>query len=335
MRLSLSLSLPLSLFLSVCVCVCMHVYVYVWMVSLSFSLYVCVYVCMYMHVCGWCTCMSVCACGGHTEVRAKEVEVAPGVSPADVAECCRVLDALGIDMQLVTASPSLKSLRKSLIPFLQAESVKRFRGGSREENDKRRQAAQDSNRAQQQAKASDQRFIENTLLRAGRRAKLDALKDAHNDDDRLLLLVPDGLGAPAPPVARGACPAITAPDGEGAQRDGQAGAEQGQVTDGVLITPTAPPLNNPRACYTCKVRFTQLHFFYDQVMAILRNARTYPYTFTCHQYTYTCRMYIPTLTHVKTIHIHVHFMYIHTHQFNYHANLYPCTCIHIMYMQYT
>ena len=190
----------------------------------------------------------------------------------------------------VASSPGLKALRTSLRPFVEAESAKRFGGKSKDDNDARRQAAKQSNREQQQAKARDRKFIENTLLRAGRRAKLDALKEA-TDDERLLLLVPDGLGAQLPPDApQHARHALPAPGAEPAQHDGAqathardgagagpgGGAEAG--ADGMVmqrpgagdkgqvsLPATPPPLQNPRACYTCKVRFTQLHFFYDQL----------------------------------------------------------------------
>jgi len=205
-------------------------------------------------------------------------EIVPGVSHTEIAACCRVLDALGKNMTLVTSSPDLKGLRKSLIPFVQAESAKRFGGMSKDDNDARRQAAQQSNREQQQAKARDRKFIENTLLRAGRRAKLDALIEA-TDDDRLLLLVPDGLGAQLLPGAPQHTPnaLLGAPQEEAAHCDGPQDADARTGTcallDGtaeagadVLSLPTTPPpLQTPRACYTCKVRFTQLHFFYDQL----------------------------------------------------------------------
>jgi 3-oxoacyl-ACP reductase-like protein len=194
-------------------------------------------------------------------LRLAEHEVAPGVTPAALAECCRVLNTLSAHMDLVTSGPELKLLRKSLIPFVQAESAKRFGGRSKEENDLRRKAAQESNRVQQQAKARDRKFIENTLLRAGRRAKLDALKEA-TDDERMLLLVPDGLGAGAPVHA-----ALPAPDMNSGQQ--QHGASEGPSEERGKWQAAAhdkpQTLENPRACYTCKVRFTQLHFFYDQL----------------------------------------------------------------------
>ena len=43
---------------------------------------------------------------------------------ADVTACCRVLDALAANMQIVSASPRLKGLRKSLGPFVEAEGAK-------------------------------------------------------------------------------------------------------------------------------------------------------------------------------------------------------------------
>ena len=182
---------------------------------------------------------------------------------ADVTACCRVLDALAANMQIVSASPRLKGLRKSLGPFVEAEGAKRFGGASREDNDARRRAAQDSNRSQQQAKARDRKFIENTLLRQGRRAKLDALK-SQCDDDRLLLLVPDGLGAQLPPACERSLPAPAAEDhaDSSAVGDDDAGAIMVGRCGG---QPTPPALDYPRACYTCKIRFTQLHFFYDQL----------------------------------------------------------------------
>ena len=198
---------------------------------------------------------------------AAETEVVAGVSHADVAACCRVLDALGNHMQLVASSPNFKALRKSLIPFVQAESARRFGGMSKEDNEMRRHAAQRSNREQQQAKARDRKFIENTLLRAGRRAKLDALKEA-TDDDRLMLLVPDGLGADA---AEHMTRALPAPEGSEAQLEGEETFGHGEISirregaESLNHVSPPPPLKNPRSCYICKVRFTQLHFFYDQL----------------------------------------------------------------------
>lgn len=190
--------------------------------------------------------------------------VCAGITYNEISQTCRVLDALSAHMQTVTSSPELKRLRKSLIPFVQAESAKRFGGKSKEENDMRRKAAQETNRAQQQAKARDRKFIENTLLRAGRRAKLDALKEAA-DDDRMLLLVPDGLGD-APLVGARADIALIGPVEREEQPFSSFSEDQkdGELLQSAVHDPP-PTLKNPRACYTCKVRFTQLHFFYDQL----------------------------------------------------------------------
>jgi hypothetical protein len=199
-------------------------------------------------------------------------EIVAGVSLQDLEECCRVLNAVGQHMPFVSSSPVFKPLRKSLVPFIAAEGTKRFGGESKEESDARRRAAQESNREQQQAKARDRKFIENTLLRAGRRAKLDALKEG-SDDDRLSLLVPDGLGA-LPPLSSAAqrCPALLSAEERRIQNEEEKCVDECalqvvgcDVSSGEVSVPCPPPLKNPRACYICKVRFTHLHVFYDQL----------------------------------------------------------------------
>ena len=205
----------------------------------------------------------------------REKEVVPTVSHADLAACCRVLDALSAHMQVVSSSPDLKKLRMSLKPFVDAEGGKRYGGGSKEDNALRRDAAQRMNREQQQARARDRTFIENTLLRAGRRAKLDALKEEMPHDHRLLL-IPDGLGAllpllngEGPNIDCALLPTDDADEVLSSQRredEHPVVAQRSEAGAQASCGRSAmPPLQNPRACYICKIRFTQLHFFYDQL----------------------------------------------------------------------
>ena len=105
------------------------------------------------------------------------------------------------------------------------------------------------------------------MLRAGRRAKLDALKEAA-DDDRVLLLVPDGLGAAAPLAETPAHAALVGPEEHKGMTHSDVSAEREAGELALAHSAASGPghtLKNPRACYTCKVRFTQLHFFYDQL----------------------------------------------------------------------
>jgi 3-oxoacyl-ACP reductase-like protein len=117
----------------------------------------------------------------------------------------------------------------------------------------------EENREKMKRKAHDKTFIENTALRAGRRARLEQLQNENPDaQPHLTLLVPDG-----PSLIDAGLRAIQdAPDKDGNEQSNQE-AQSGVV--GSVLKDVEAKVKELRHCYTCKVRFDELHHFYDQL----------------------------------------------------------------------
>ncbi len=96
-------------------------------------------------------------------------------------------------------------------------------------------------------------YIQETQLRKGRLQKMQALLNSHNpsNNHKALPLIPDGhvdTAATTLPT-----PLLTDKTDNDAMRDVVEGK-----SDGISL----PKL---RSCYVCKVRYRDLHFFYDQL----------------------------------------------------------------------
>jgi NAD(P)-dependent dehydrogenase (short-subunit alcohol dehydrogenase family) len=210
-------------------------------------------------------------------LRKLEGDDAPAAAPplpftADaLAATLSVLSYLCADPALLR-SPSLRPLRKALAPLLAAQSGAMFRGGGAAAYAASQARKKEAAAARNRRKQEDATFLKKTALRAGRMEKLAALAAGGGEGGAPLPRVLDGavetgaaasaaplmlLGAP-PGVGEGGGGGGGGGGGEGGGGGGGGGGEGSGAAGG-----ETPQLHAPRACYTCKCRFRELHHFYD------------------------------------------------------------------------
>ncbi len=195
----------------------------------------------------------------------------------DIATAVRVLRAVGSATTEQLMDSSLKGLRRASLDLAKAAAqrmpkhVKAAYGLA--EHDP---AAVEKYRQEQWRKSQrrrdidlDKKYTNSTTLRSGRIANLKRLEE-EQEDGSLLPLIPDGV---ATPMSRLALPGSSAQTAEGAGTTEAAapGAPTGASAAAALA---AAPLaasahhahvNRPKACYTCKRRFRDMHAFYDRL----------------------------------------------------------------------
>ena len=178
------------------------------------------------------------------------------VSDEDLSTCCKVLEHLAGCMDEYRY-PRYKPLRKLLVPFLEEEGKRRYGGMGKEMHSARKQAIKVAHIQQERARANDRKFIENTRLRAARRARLDALKASNPNCAQFL--IPDGYAEDEGSVKLiGAAEMME----EGKEVPSSSEEKTGEVEK---EGEEKRLLHHARSCYICKVRFHELHFFYDQL----------------------------------------------------------------------
>ncbi|EEC48246.1 predicted protein [Phaeodactylum tricornutum CCAP 1055/1] len=179
-----------------------------------------------------------------------------GITAGDLTTAIRVLNAVaslypshkGQDEQREQGlerykQPNLRSFRKALAACLELHRRTMFNGKDEEEHYERRLKDRSLKRQKTAERDMNKKYIASTALRQGRVERLQQLQDDAADEERhklLLALQPDGHVDTT--LAR------TIPLLE----DSSAPAEHVQL----------PKL---RSCYVCKVRFRELHEFYDQL----------------------------------------------------------------------
>jgi len=150
--------------------------------------------------------------------------------------------------------PALRPLRRSLVSaYSSVQSRFMFGNGTHADLDayrqKKREQKESTARGARDA-ALQRQYVEGTALRRGRTEKLrEMLADGRLEEEEreaMRLMVPDGA------VEDGRGPALLEDGGRGG---GVALLEHGP----------APTLPKPKSCYSCKIRFTQIHHFYDQL----------------------------------------------------------------------
>lgn len=158
----------------------------------------------------------------------------------EVATCTRVLQHFGLHPDKLQGATH-KPLRSALFPLLQIMGNKVSTKDQADKVTKKKIRKQAMNAKKQQIASHDSNLINARALRSNRVAALEALQDLHVQDAitagtdtehvSSLPMVPDGaVNCPAP--------------------------AEGTETQEVL---------RPRACYTCKKRFFNLHHFYDRL----------------------------------------------------------------------
>ena len=219
---------------------------------------------------------------------AAEAEAAnpvPVVSEADLVSAVNVLEAAVAHPSLLsTQSKLMRRLRVAIDSIAKRKRDEMYGGTSKEEYKQQAQQKINEMSRRQADKQMDRNYINKTALRASRISRLEVLSKQSDGD---LPLVPDGV-ADAPAVMlvadaalvsllleNGGAESAAAPSDEAAeevsreQDDAQMSSAAATalvpfaVGDAQSAAAPARRLMNPRACYVCKVRFRDLHHFYD------------------------------------------------------------------------
>ncbi|KAI9921078.1 hypothetical protein PsorP6_000383 [Peronosclerospora sorghi] len=163
------------------------------------------------------------------------------VSDSEIAACVATLQKLHENKahELFQSSPRFKSLRTALIPLISDLRAKFYHGNSTASDTLRQERKRATKVERARQKALDQQYVNNTKLRAERFARLASLQ-ARNP---LLANVPDGVAQMNKPMLL--------KENEEVQI-----AKEKELDNS---------LHYHRACYTCKVKFRNLHNFYDRM----------------------------------------------------------------------
>ena len=179
----------------------------------------------------------------------------PSGEPSDeeLEVALRVLVALQQDPALLQ-SGRCRSLRKALTPLVEAQVQKMYGGEATKDEYVQKQEQKKARAfARNQAKVADQNWLKKTMLRAGRINRLEVLaKDQPELGDIPLVL--DGA------VSTEANTIGLLKDG-----DSPASKEEEEANEEEEEEEERTELNQAMQCYTCKVRFKELHHFYDKL----------------------------------------------------------------------
>lgn len=203
-------------------------------------------------------------------------ETQPQCSDDEIAAAVRVLEAAAADEQF-WMSKRCKQLRKVFAPLSQSFNARMFGGKDGAEYKRSKDSRLQESLVRNNLKLEDKKFLTKTKLRAGRMQKLQQLTEEQGLNDMPLVL--DGVAEePAAflhvvhdAAAQGALTDAQA-EASNASTAAAASSEQAAASMGDASSPAPPPdaacpsstrLHYPRACYTCKSRFLELHHFYD------------------------------------------------------------------------
>lgn len=177
---------------------------------------------------------------------------AVSVTEEELSACVRVLEKFhSAEGLALFQAPTCKRLRAALLPLLTDVRERLFHGRSTDDHERRQEKKRRVKVERARQKALDQQFINNTALRAERLARLATLTEANP----LLAQVPDGASASHRLLAD----ASAKSESSSAKNEETAGSATPETAE------AGPELHHHRACYTCKLKFKQLHHFYDRL----------------------------------------------------------------------
>ena len=147
--------------------------------------------------------------------------------------------------------PSLRPIRKAISTVFELHKLQLYDGQSEEDYYANRIEERTLKRQKMAEKRQQKKYIADTQLRRGRIAKLDKLKmDSKEEEEGRLkiqaMMIPDGH-------------VDTDMSGVKMIQDGDAAAGNKEHEGEAVRLPKL------RSCYVCKVRFRELHHFYDQL----------------------------------------------------------------------
>lgn len=162
---------------------------------------------------------------------------------------------------------NLRNLRKALAGVLELHKRTMFQGKAEEEHYEQRKLDRSLKRQKMAESKNQQNYIAGTALRRGRVDKLNSLKmDAMEEEESklklLAMLVPDGhvdtnssSSSHTPKLLLNGSVEPSAGDADGKLKpDDDGGGEDNNIK-----------LPKCRSCYVCKIRYRDLHHFYDQM----------------------------------------------------------------------
>lgn len=171
---------------------------------------------------------------------------------------------------------NLRLFRKALAPVFEMQQRTMYCGKTQDEYVEARGEAKYMKGRKAKDTQMQREFLDKTILRKGRIARLNALKEDAKEEElrKLDMLVPDGVpllnGQEAHFTASGSSAklltdanAINVQIKEDIDEDSNKNANENENENEVLSSKVILP--KPRSCYTCKVRFRELHPFYDQL----------------------------------------------------------------------
>lgn len=153
--------------------------------------------------------------------------------------------------------PSLRSVRKALGKVFELHKLQLYNGESEENFYANRIAERTLKRRKMAEQLEQKKYIGNTKLRRGRIEKLEKLKmESKEEEEKRLkiqaLMIPDGHVDTEGNVK------MLLEDSANVDGSDESTNADDKTTEGVKL----PKL---RSCYVCKVRFRELHSFYDQL----------------------------------------------------------------------
>jgi hypothetical protein len=181
-------------------------------------------------------------------------------------------------------SQTNRAFRKAFTRVMKFAERDMFQGMTEEEYRKQQYDLKCAKAMKQRDKAQQLLHLNNTVLRKGRIESLNALKSVGEEEENgklraaLTYLHPDGAvatGGDQGPMLLTADSSVAASSSSSSSSASASSSSSSSSSSSIITTanssssdtPPPPPVTLPqaRSCYCCKVRFTQLHHFYDQL----------------------------------------------------------------------
>lgn len=162
---------------------------------------------------------------------------------------------------------NLRPFRKSLAACLELHKRTMFQGKPEEEHYEQRQQFRSLKRQKMAESVRQQRYLAETQLRKGRVERLQKLKDEAKEEEMskvMALMIPDGH------VDTAAANQSSVKLLQNGKDDGEKMSVENVDSDGDDDDDDETDMNGIklpklRSCYVCKIRFRELHHFYDQL----------------------------------------------------------------------
>ena len=169
-----------------------------------------------------------------------------------------------LDGMQVYKGPVLRPFRKALAGCVELQKRQMFQGKAEEEHYDQRVAHRTLKRQKRSEQALQEKYVANTALRRGRLDKLERLKQEAVEEEHakaMAFMIPDGH------VDTDTVKMIGGPEQQQQQKLLENGIDDNKNENENNNDSNDEPVLLPkmRSCYACKMRFRELHRFYDQL----------------------------------------------------------------------